>query len=156
MRKRLRGTPEPQALADIISARLAEIALRAGQADFQRDSIAGSEMRHLGADGADDAGRLVAKGQGLADKNIAIAVMREVVEIRAAEARSLDCDLGLERRRRAERAMFLGGQMEDQNKSDGLTILRSRTPCRTDALTFRGASASLPVGAIFWGADQAI
>lgn len=62
MWERLRTTPEPQSLTNIIASLFTSIAFFAGDTDFEGYAIAGFEGGDGGADGGDDAGGFVAEG----------------------------------------------------------------------------------------------
>jgi hypothetical protein len=81
VRERLGTTPEPHALADIVSPLLTPIALLARQADFQRDLVADAETLDIRADADDNTGRLVAQRQRLLHQDVAIAVVAVVVQV---------------------------------------------------------------------------
>jgi hypothetical protein len=81
VRERLGTTPEPHALADVVSPLFAPIALLARQADFQRDLVADAETLDIGADADDNACRLVAQRQRLLHQDVAIAVVAVVVQV---------------------------------------------------------------------------
>lgn len=115
MRPGLGRAAEAHALADVVAALVAEEALLAGQTDLERDVVADLEVGHACADGRDDAGRLVAQGQGLADDDVAIAVVVEVVQVGAAKARGLYGDLDLVAGRCRQDALFLEGSSQRQN-----------------------------------------
>lgn len=86
MGHRLGTGAEPHRAADIVPPGAAECALVAGEADFEGDGVAWLEVGDVGADGCDDARRLVAEGEGFADENVAVAEVRKVVQVGAAEA----------------------------------------------------------------------
>jgi hypothetical protein len=108
MRKALPTTPKPHLLANIIPPLLTPRALLARNADFECDFVTDLEIRYGGADGGDDAGGLMAEGQGLADEDVAVAVVGVVVQVAAAEAGGGDADLELFRGGWGEVAGFLG------------------------------------------------
>jgi hypothetical protein len=100
---------EGHALADVVAAFGAETATLAGLADLEGDVVTDFEVSHVGANGGDNSGRLVAQSKGLADDDVAVAVVVEVVEVGAAEASSLYCDLDLAAARRRQLALLLRG-----------------------------------------------
>lgn len=95
MRIRLRGAAEPHAGTDIIPPLPTPLAFFARLAHLQRDLISYLPLirGHRGSDSHDDAGGFVAEGQGFADEDVAVAEVSVVVEVRAAEAGCVDCDL---------------------------------------------------------------
>lgn len=99
-----------------------------------------------GPDGGDDAGGLVAQGQGLLDEDVAVAVVAEVVQVGAAEAGGLDGDEEVVGGEFGEGAFFLvrgrrkvkllvQGHLRGVEQDSEHTTLRSLAPWRTDALT---------------------
>lgn len=109
MRERLGRAAEAHTLADVVPALLAERAVLTGQTDFERDAVADPQMAHLRANTGHDAGRLVAQRHGLAHEDVAVAVVREVVQVGAAEAGRLHGDLDFGGGRGRELSGFLGG-----------------------------------------------
>lgn len=89
----LAAAAEAQIFADVVAALVAASAGSARQADFESDLVADFEVCDAGADGGDDAGALVAERQGLADEDVAIAVVGVVVQVAAAEAGGGNADL---------------------------------------------------------------
>lgn len=67
--------------ADVVSALFAVFAGLAGQTDFESDSVSGRQALDVGANCHHGAARLVAERQGLANNNVSISVMVEVVQI---------------------------------------------------------------------------
>lgn len=94
--------------ADVVPPRGAQLAGAAGQADLEGDVVAGPEVRDGGADGGDDARGLVAEGEGLADLDVAVAEVGEVVQVGAAEAGGLDVHEDVGGGQGGESAFFLG------------------------------------------------
>lgn len=86
MWKGLGRTAEAQGRTDVVSTLAAKLAALAGETDLESNAMAGQEGGYRGADGDDDAAGLMTQGQGLADGEIAVAVVVEVVQVRAAEA----------------------------------------------------------------------
>lgn len=95
---------EVHAPADVVAAGLAIGAVLTGQADLEGDAVADLDAIGVGADGGDGAGGLVAEGHGLADEDVAVAVVAVVVQVGAAEPRGLHGDLDLAGRGRVEGA----------------------------------------------------
>jgi hypothetical protein len=95
--------------ADVVAAGGAVLAALARKADLEGDAVTGGEVGHGRADSDDGAGGLVAEGQGLADDDVAVAEVVEVVKVGAAEAGSLDGDLDLIARGGGEVTLLLGG-----------------------------------------------
>ena len=87
----------------------------AGDTNFEGNPITGPETKSpvggtredVGTDCHDGPARLVAESEGLADQDVAVGVVVEVVQIRAAEASGLDKHLDLIRARRREILLFL-------------------------------------------------
>lgn len=93
MRETLPATPELDIFADVVAALFAALAGFAGQADFEGHFVAGLEVRDGGARGGDDAGGFVAEGERFADEDVAVAEVRVIMEVAAAEAGRGDVDL---------------------------------------------------------------
>lgn len=89
------GAAEAHVAADVVPADVAEGAPAAGQANLEGDAVAGPEALGVGPGGDHDAARLVAQRQRLLHQDVAVAVVREVVQVRAAQARRLDGDVDL-------------------------------------------------------------
>lgn len=109
VREGLGRRPERHGLADVVAALGAERAGAAGQADLERDGVAGREVGDGGADGGHGAGGFVAEGEGLADLDVAVAEVREVVQVGAAEAGGAYFDEDVGGGEGREGAFFLGG-----------------------------------------------
>lgn len=92
--KRFGRGAEGHGAADVVAAAGAEGAGGAGLADLEGDAVAWLEggWRDAAADGGDDAGGFVAEGEGLAHEDVAVAVVRVVVQVGAAEAGGFDGD----------------------------------------------------------------
>ncbi|KAI9163627.1 sorbitol dehydrogenase [Paramyrothecium foliicola] len=99
---------ELHAPADVVPRLGAELARLARLADLEGDAVAGGEVGDAGADGDNGAAGLVAEGEGLADEDVAVAVVVEVVQVRAAEAGGLNGDLDLVGRGGGKLTLFLG------------------------------------------------
>lgn len=108
MRETFCRTPKLHVLADIVASLFAAVAGIARHADFQGNAIADGEVGDGRADSGDDAGGLVAQGQGLADEDVAVAVVGVVVEVAAAEAGAVNCYLDFGCRGGGQVAGFLG------------------------------------------------
>lgn len=93
--KRLGRAAKLHAAADVVAAAGAVLAVLAWQPDLESHAVARSQVLDGGADGGDGAGGLVTEGEGLADDDVAVAVVVEVVQVGAAEAGGLDGDLDL-------------------------------------------------------------
>lgn len=109
----LGGTAEGHGAADVVAALAAQLARLAREADLEGDVVAGLQqvrLSHSGADGRDDAGRLVAQGQGLFDEDVAVAVVAEVVQVGTAEAGGLDGDEDVVGGEIGEGSFFLLGE----------------------------------------------
>ena len=87
MRHHARRAPEPHVPADIVPPASTQLARSARQSHLQRYKVPGRESCHLRADGNYATRRLMAQGQRLPHDDIAIAVVVEVVQVRAAEGR---------------------------------------------------------------------
>lgn len=132
--KRLCGTAELHAFADIIPSRGAKLAGLTWLANFKCDMVAYGEVGDVGGDSSDDAAGLVAQSEGLPHEDVAVAEVVEVVQVGAAKPCGLDGDLDFARRKGGEFSLFLrrldtwskrhGGWEE----GDRLTILRSFAP----------------------------
>lgn len=72
MRHTLRRAPEPHLLAEIIPPSAANTAVPTRHSDLERDAVAEGEIPHVRADGDDDAGGLMAKGEGRAGAEVAV------------------------------------------------------------------------------------
>lgn len=107
VRKRLCRAAEAHAFADVVASLTAALALSAGYADLEGDLVADAEARGCGADGHDHTGGLVAEREGLADDDIAVAVVVVVVQVGAAETCRADGDLEFRRAWGLESACFL-------------------------------------------------
>lgn len=95
MGKGLGGAAKLHAAANVVAAAGAVLAVFAGQADLERDAVARLEIGHIGTGSDDGAAGLVAEGEGLADNDVAVAVVVKVVQVGAAETGGLDGDLDL-------------------------------------------------------------
>lgn len=95
MRKRLARRPKLHVFADIVSAFLTTLALLARKAHFESDFVSGFQTLDRRACFCDNAGGLMAKGERFSDQDVAIAEVRIVVEVAAAEAGGGDADLEL-------------------------------------------------------------
>lgn len=95
MRKVLSRRPKFHLLADVIPALCAVLTALTRQADLESNLVPGCEGGDIRANGEDCAGRLMAETQGLADEDVAVAVVVVVVKIGAAEAGGLDGNLDL-------------------------------------------------------------
>jgi hypothetical protein len=95
VRHRLCAAPKPHALAEVIPALAADAALAAGDADLEGDAVADAEAGHLGPDGDDGAGRLVAERQRHAGAEVAIGKLLVVTDIGPADACCVDGNLKL-------------------------------------------------------------
>ena len=95
VREGLGRAPEAHVGADIIPAGLAERALTAREAYLESHQVTWNEGVHACTDGRDRTARLVAQRQRLAHQDVAVTVVVEVVQIGAAEPRSLDGHLHL-------------------------------------------------------------
>lgn len=82
--ERLGRAAKLHAPADVVAADFAVLAALAGQADLEGHAVAGRQVPHGAADGDDGAAGLVAEGEGLADNDVAVAVVVKVVQIGAA------------------------------------------------------------------------
>lgn len=91
--ERLGRAAKLHAAADVVAAAGAVFAALAGQADFEGHAVAGLQVLDGAADGDDGTAGLVAEGEGLADNDVAVAVVVEVVQVGAAEAGGLDGNL---------------------------------------------------------------
>lgn len=85
---------EAHAFAEVIPSFSAVFAIIAHHTALDSDTLADTEVSDTGTNGGDDAGRLMAKHQRRLDAEVAVAAVREVVEVGAAETRSTDSDLG--------------------------------------------------------------
>lgn len=91
----LGGATELHAAADVVTALSAVLAVLAGEADLEGDAVTSNEVGDGRTDCDDGATGLVAQGQGLADDDVAVAEVVEVVQVGATEAGGLDGDLDL-------------------------------------------------------------
>jgi hypothetical protein len=89
MRKRLGRAAELHAATDIVPSLVAVLAALAGKTDLEGDAVAGAQGGDAIADGEDGAAGLVAEGERLADEDVAVAEVVEVVQVGAAEAGGL-------------------------------------------------------------------
>lgn len=140
---------EGHGAADVVAARQAELAGAAGHADLESDAVAHGELGgRVGADARDDACGLVAEGEGLADLDVAVAEVAEVVQVGAAEAGGLYGDEDFFWGEGGERSVFLGWRVSGvrlkvcevvvsrhEGRCVSLTTLRSFAPWSTDART---------------------
>lgn len=77
----------------------------------------------------------MAQGERLLYKNVSIAEMVEVMQVRTAQSRGLDSDLDFARRERGQVSLFLrqlGTRYELDCKTGQLTSLSSFAPWRTE------------------------
>jgi len=74
----LGATPEAHLLAEIVAAGTADAALRTRNADLQCHPVAHAEALDLGADGNDDARRLMAQGERLTGAEVAVGKLLEI------------------------------------------------------------------------------
>ncbi len=95
VRECLGRTAKLHAPADVVAADVAVLAALAGQADLEGHAVAGRQVLHGAANGDDGAAGLVAEGEGLADDDVAVAVVVKVVQVGAAETGGLNGDLDL-------------------------------------------------------------
>lgn len=109
MGERLGRTPELHAAADVVAIGSAELALATRKADLECNAVSDSQAVGIGPDGDDGAAGLVAEGQRLAHEDVAVAEVREVVQVGAAQARGLDGDLDFGGGGGSERAVLLRG-----------------------------------------------
>lgn len=93
MRKALRRTAEAHFLAQIVAVFVAACAVLARQADFEGHMVADGEVRDGGPERGHHAGGFVAECEWGAEDEIAIAAVREVVQVAAAEPGGADGDL---------------------------------------------------------------
>ncbi len=89
------ATSKPHLLAEVVAAFPADTTLTARDPDFQSNSVADVETGHLGANGHNGTGGLMAQGQGHASTQVTVGELFVVGHIRAADASSLDRDLQL-------------------------------------------------------------
>ncbi len=119
MGKRLGRAAETHLPADVVPALQAQSAFAAGLPNLQGNVVADLERGHAGADSGDGAGGFMAQSDGLSDQDIAVAVVVEVVEVRAAEAGGLHGYLDLVGGERGQLTLLLAGRLEavpdDQN-----------------------------------------
>ncbi len=101
------ATPEAHLLAEVVSTSPADSALAAGDADLERDPVVDLEAHDLGADGHDDARRLVAQRQRHASAEVAIGKLLVVRDVGPADSRRLDGNLKLARSRRLNTGQLL-------------------------------------------------
>lgn len=95
VREALCTTPESHLLAEVVATFPADTTLSARDTDFQCNSISKLEASHLGADGDNSAGGLMAKRQRLAGAEVAIREFLVVGDVRAANSRGPDGNLQL-------------------------------------------------------------
>lgn len=84
MRIRLGRAPKLHASADIVSAGSAVLAVLAGQTNFQGHTIPRRQVRHVGANGDNRSAGFMAQCERLADNDVAVSIVVEVVQVRAA------------------------------------------------------------------------
>lgn len=106
--KRLGRRAEGHGFADVVAALSAEGALVARQTDLEGDIVAWGEVSDFSADGGDGTGGFVAEGERLADLDVAVAEVGEVVQVGAAEACGADLDEDVGGGELGESAFFLG------------------------------------------------
>ena len=126
----LGGAAEPHLAADVVAALEAERALAARLADLEGDLVADLEACDARADGGHDARRLVAERQGLPHQDVAVAEVVEVVQVRAAETRSLDGDLDLVGGGRGQLAFFLDSSCISHLLCVSLSLSSQPSPVR--------------------------
>jgi hypothetical protein len=95
MRHRFGTTPESHAFAQVIPALAADATLTTRDADLECHTVANAEARHLGTDGNDRAGRLVAERERHAGAEVAIGELLVIADIGPADAGCVDGDLKL-------------------------------------------------------------
>ena len=91
------ATTKSHALAEVVSPSAAVLAgrQRARDADLESDTVANAQRRDVAAEGDHFARRLVTLRQGLADLDIAVGIVSEVVDVGATESGAPDDDLNL-------------------------------------------------------------
>jgi hypothetical protein len=86
---------------------LTQLTFHARQANLESHFVPNFKVFNLEAYGTNDAGRLMAQRQGLLHNDVAIAVMIEVVKVRATESGGLDSNLHFIRSWRRKAAILL-------------------------------------------------
>lgn len=123
VREALRRAPESQRFADVVSSAFAKAAFHTRDSDFEGDPIAYFERRDIAPSGNYDASGLVAESQGLADNDVAVAVVVEIMQVGAAETCALHGNLDFRCFWGTELAMFLRSHI---STSEIITTVRGR------------------------------